>query len=126
VIMWKTIGISALAVWLWFPCTVFSQENKAQTKGEATTSTFLYPIKFFQQYISGADGDRCAMHPSCSSYAAHAFRKHGAFWGWIMTCDRLMRCGRDEVLHSSPVWKDNVAYSYDPLENNDFWWDRGK
>ena len=123
---WKTIGTAALIMWLWFPSAAFSLDDRTRNKDDITTGTFLYPIKFFQKYISGADGDRCAMHPSCSSYSARAFGKHGVFWGWIMTCDRLMRCGRDEVRHSPPVWKDDVAYSYDPVENNDFWWDRSK
>ena len=121
---WKKIGAAVLFMCLFIPGAVFPFEDDDLKEDENPTGAFLYPIKFFQTYISGADGDRCAMHPSCSSYAADAFKQHGAFWGWIMACDRLMRCGRDEVRHSSPVWKNNAAYSYDPIENHDFWWDR--
>ena len=62
------------------------------------------------------------MHPSCSKYSAQAFEKHGLFVGWMMTLDRLMRCGRDDMqstplIHIHGEWK-----RYDPLEANDFWW----
>jgi putative component of membrane protein insertase Oxa1/YidC/SpoIIIJ protein YidD len=89
-------------------------------------STFLFPVNLFRKYISGADGDRCPMHPSCSGYAMEAFKKHGAFMGWIMTCDRLMRCGRDEVVHAPRARINGHVLSHDAVENNDFWWEKRK
>jgi len=124
---WRARIIVLLLVMICCPCTAFSLESNMPAEEESfMTGTFLYPIKLFRKYISGADGDRCAMHPSCSTYSVGAFRKHGVFIGWSMISDRLMRCGRDEVVHASSVWKNNAAYSYDPIENNDFWWDQGK
>lgn len=81
----------------------------------------LNPIKFYQDYISRVDGDRCPMHPTCSQYCTEAFKKHGTFLGWIMCSDRLIRCGRDEKKLSDPVWIDGQKRSYDPVSNNDFW-----
>jgi putative component of membrane protein insertase Oxa1/YidC/SpoIIIJ protein YidD len=81
-------------------------------------------IHGFQRLISPVDGDRCMMLPSCSAYAEDAIVTHGLFWGWIMTCDRLMRCGRDELTQSDIVMIDGQSYCVDPRENNDFWWDR--
>ena len=81
----------------------------------------LNPIKFYQDYISSVDGNRCPMHPTCSQYCIEAFKKHGTFWGWIMCSDRLIRCGRDEKKLSNPVWIDGEKRSYDPVSNNDFW-----
>ena len=81
----------------------------------------LYPIKFYQDYISSVDGNRCQMHPTCSQYCIEAFKKHGTFLGWIMCSDRLIRCGRDEKKLSDPVWIDGEKRSYDPVSNNDFW-----
>lgn len=80
------------------------------------------PIHLFRTYLSGADGHRCPMTPSCSSYALTAIERHGAFMGWIMASDRLMRCGRDELKHSPAVVTRNGVRSRDTLENNDFWW----
>jgi putative component of membrane protein insertase Oxa1/YidC/SpoIIIJ protein YidD len=79
------------------------------------------PIRMFQTYLSGADGQRCPMHPSCSGYALQAIQRHGGIMGWIMTCDRLMRCGRDELRTSPSVMTPSGVRCHDPLDNNDFW-----
>ncbi|WP_319409234.1 membrane protein insertion efficiency factor YidD [uncultured Desulfosarcina sp.] len=79
------------------------------------------PIRFFQKYLSGADGHRCPMTPSCSSYALQAMQRHGSVMGWIMACDRLMRCGRDELKRSPSVMTRNGIRCQDPVQNNDFW-----
>ncbi|GAB6097743.1 hypothetical protein JCM14469_39970 [Desulfatiferula olefinivorans] len=81
-------------------------------------------IHGFQRLISPVDGDRCMMLPSCSAYAEDAVVTHGFLIGWIMTCDRLMRCGRDELTESDIVMIGGQSYCVDPLENNDFWWTR--
>ncbi|MGA6925620.1 MAG: membrane protein insertion efficiency factor YidD [Desulfosarcina sp.] len=82
------------------------------------------PIRLFQDYLSGADGHRCPMSPSCSAYALRAMQRHGTLRGWIMACDRLMRCGHDELKHSQPVRTPHGFRSLDPVGNNDFWWSK--
>jgi len=79
-------------------------------------------IKFYQDHISGIDGNRCPMYPSCSRYGAQAIRKHGFVLGWIMACDRLLRCGRDEVRLSPHVRVNERELTFDPVSANDFWW----
>lgn len=79
-------------------------------------------IKFYQDHISAVDGDRCQMHPSCSVYANNAINKHGFFIGWMMACDRLVRCGRDEKKISATIVRDSQHYIFDTVESNDFWW----
>jgi putative membrane protein insertion efficiency factor len=81
-----------------------------------------WPIRMYQTYVSSMGGHRCPMKPSCSQYSIEAFKKHGYLLGWIMTSDRLLRCGRDETRLSRTLRKNNEIFSYDPLENNDFWW----
>jgi putative component of membrane protein insertase Oxa1/YidC/SpoIIIJ protein YidD len=81
-------------------------------------------IAFYRTYLSGVDGDRCPMHPSCSAYSLEAFQKHGFLMGWVMTCDRLMRCGRDEKHIALSVPINGRPRIYDPVSNNDFWWAR--
>ncbi len=108
----------------------FSSENQKIEKNRPTaypvnkssSGAAVLPVKLFQKYISRVDGNRCPMHPSCSSYAVEAIKKHGFIKGWIMTSDRLMRCGRDEVKHAGRIWINGRNRSYDPIENNDFWW----
>lgn len=79
-------------------------------------------LKFYQNHISVIDGNRCPMYPSCSSYASEAFHKHGLIFGWIMTCDRIVRCGRDEEKVSLKIMIQDDKLIYDPLDGNDFWW----
>jgi hypothetical protein len=64
------------------------------------------------------------MYPSCSRYSLDAVHEHGPVMGWIMTCDRLLRCGRDELSVSPRIAVDDGRRCYDPVENNDFWWSR--
>jgi uncharacterized protein len=82
---------------------------------------FLSPITFYQRFISPADGNRCQMSPSCSAYSKEAFNVHGFFLGWIMTCDRLMRCGRDETRLSPEILTPGGRLTLDPLSENDSW-----
>lgn len=104
------------------PC--FADNNLRQNQDQSDGKLFLFPINFFRKYISGADGDRCPMHPSCSTYSLEAFKKHGPLKGWIITCDRLMRCGRNEVKLSPPIIAREKTRTSDPLKNNDFWWNK--
>ncbi|WP_419663929.1 conserved uncharacterized protein, DUF37 [Desulfosarcina variabilis str. Montpellier] len=97
---------------------VTSVTNDLQANPTFTAS----PIHFFRRYLSAADGPRCPMTPSCSSYALSAINRHGALMGWIMACDRLMRCGRDELNHSPMVMTRDGRRCQDPVGNNDFWW----
>ena len=109
---------------MFFPVAVNAFEEHEKASAEVTDENpFLFPIHFFRKYISGADGDRCAMYPSCSRYAIDAIEKHGMIAGWIMTCDRLLRCGRDETKLAPAVGVGHRFLAYDPVENNDFWWE---
>ena len=80
----------------------------------------LKSIVFFQKVISPTDGDRCAMFPSCSTYGAHAFKKHGFLLGTVMTASRLIH-ERGEMAIAPKIWINGAYRFYDPLENNDFW-----
>ena len=102
--------------------TAIKRDNVSFGTAEKQENFVLYPIKFYRNYISGADGNRCPMYPSCSQYCIEAFKKHGSFLGWIMCSDRLMRCGRDETKLSPPVLINGEKLSFDPVNNNDFWW----
>ena len=102
--------------------TVTKRHNPSSGTAEKQENFVLYPIKFYRNTISRADGYRCPMYPSCSQYCIDAFKKHGLFLGWIMCSDRLMRCGRDETKLSPHVLIHGEKLSFDPLNNNDFWW----
>lgn len=97
-------------------CTALA--NKSCNNKESFNPV-IYSLTIYQKYISPIDGHRCRMHPSCSAYSKQAFQKHGFLKGWIMTCDRLLRCGRSELSFSYPIIKDGQKYCDDPLENNE-------
>jgi putative component of membrane protein insertase Oxa1/YidC/SpoIIIJ protein YidD len=80
---------------------------------------------FFQTYISPVDGDRCPSYPTCSQYAREAVRKHGVLVGLVMTFDRLIH--ESDEIRVAPLVRVGESYRhYDPVENNDFWWDKDR
>ena len=80
-------------------------------------------IRFFQEYISPVDGDRCPCYPTCSQYSVEAIRKHGIWMGLVMTFDRLIH--ESDEIRQAPMMKVYGTYRYyDPVGNNDFWWDK--
>ena len=72
---------------------------------------------FYKKYISRVDGERCQMYPSCSTYSNEAFFKFGFFRGFIMTSDRLTRCGNDLYQYPSIILNDR-GYALDPITYN--------
>jgi putative membrane protein insertion efficiency factor len=83
-------------------------------------------IGLYKKFVSPIDGSDCPMVPSCSQYSLDALEKHGLCMGWIMTWDRLLRCGRDEIKRSSRMVVMGKEKCFDPVGNNDFWWSRDK
>jgi len=73
-------------------------------------------------HLSAVRSGECPMYPSDSEYSLQSLQKHGILVGWIMTMDRLMRCGRDETRLSPGVFINGKRKAYDPVGKNDFWW----
>ncbi|MBI5787249.1 MAG: membrane protein insertion efficiency factor YidD [Candidatus Schekmanbacteria bacterium] len=80
-------------------------------------------VVFFQRVISPVDGPRCQLYPTCSQYGRQAIQKHGAFLGFILSAERLMRDNGGVPQYHSLVRRGNRLYYYDPLTDNDFWWE---
>jgi len=80
-------------------------------------------LSLYSRWLSPVDGDRCAMYPTCSQYSRQAFDRHGLLSGWILTCDRLLRCGRDELSLAPIIIVDGQRRCHDSLEANDYWWE---
>ncbi len=62
------------------------------------------------------------MYPSCSHYSSRAFERHNPVMAWVLTADRLLRCGRDETRLSKPVIVQGRIRTKDTLADNTFWW----
>ena len=107
-------------------CFLMATGCSTATNGLGEGSRFspgLRLISFYKNHISPLDGDRCPSYPTCSSYAEQAFQKHGFIMGWMMTVDRLIHEGKEETSVSPFVYIDGEVKIFDPVENNDFWWD---
>ncbi len=99
-------------------------DYKQRATKPVNAATFF--VKMLGKYIGPIDGSDCPMHPSCSRYSIECFEKHGFLMGWMMTWDRLYRCGRDELELSPWIIVRGERKCFDPLENNDRWWSNGK
>ena len=117
------LALTAVAASPWTARAQSRQPSRTDPQDQPNTP-LSGPLAFYKRFISGADGERCPMFPTCSTYASQAFAKHGPLMGWIMASDRLLRCGRDEARSGSIVKIGGQGHIYDPLENNDFWWSR--
>ena len=99
-----------------------SRQQNHRKQGDAAPNPFRFVVEMYRENISPIDGKDCPMCPSCSEYSIRSFEKHGFFVGWMMTIDRLFRCGRDELRLAPQVMVNGEIRWYDPPENNDFWW----
>jgi len=103
-----------------------SHQQDHRKQGDAAPNPFRFLVEVYRENISPIDGKDCPMYPSCSEYSIQSFKKHGFLVGWMMTVDRLFRCGRDELRLSPQVMVNGERRCYDPPENNDFWWHHGQ
>jgi len=95
--------------------------RQAAMEPEGRDSVFSGAVAWYQRFVSPAAGQgRCPMYPSCSAYSRKSFAEKGFFWGFVMTCDRLMRCGRDETRLAPKIWVEGRQLTHDPLEANEF------
>ena len=103
-----------------FSVSAWADDSQGAEQSAGAPGTML--MGFYKTFISATDGHRCGMYPCCSSYAVQAFKKHGFFMGALLSCDRLIRCGRDETRCSFHIIQGNRRLTVDTLEDNDFWW----
>lgn len=71
-------------------------------------------IRAYQVLISPSKGTSCPMHPHCSLYGYETFRRHNLISAFMMTADRLHRCGHDLKMYE-PVEVDGFIRFYDPI-----------
>lgn len=113
---------------LWAGCahqTEFLPDPKAASEakqefgpGSATATALLDFYRGPLNHLAAVRRGVCPMYPSCSQYARDAIKTHGLALGWVMAHDRLLRCGRDEVLHVPRIWFKGAWKYFDPVENN--------
>lgn len=86
---------------------------------EHTHSPAASIVEFYRGplgHLTAVRAGECPMHPSCSEYSRQSFERHGFLIGWVMTMDRLMRCGRDEIRFAPRVYVHGRWKFYDPVK----------
>ncbi len=124
----RTGGMVQLSFLLLIPliltsCTTLPQTSPNISEINSNFESLL--LNFYSgplNHLNGVRRGQCPMYPSCSRYCSEALEKHGFFIGWMMTCDRLMRCGRDELTLSPKININGKIKCYDPVPRNDRWW----
>jgi len=122
--MMKRILISLLSMRLLLSC---ASTRTTEKKSRVDLNPLSAVVRFYQgplNHLSAVRSGECPMYPCCSRYSLQCFQKNSLFVGYVMTFDRLMRCGRDELYLSPEIIVDGKSKCYDPVKNNDFWWYR--
>tara|TARA_B100000963_G_C22633583_1_gene676292 strand:- start:2905 stop:4089 length:1185 start_codon:yes stop_codon:yes gene_type:complete len=88
---------------------LYSQKDVSVLKNNETKASDDY-IGFYQNYISGIRGQTCPMHPSCSRYAIESFRNNNFFNAFLLTSDRLIRCGHDYENYSLTLTNNGIKF----------------
>jgi len=123
--MKKTFVKSILFLILFSLIVSCSYSKSMQTDTGQEPDALSLMVRFYRgplNHLSAVRYGECPMYPSDSEYSLQSIKKHGMFAGWIMSMDRLMRCGRDETKLSPKVLFNGKWKTYDPVEKNDFWW----
>jgi putative component of membrane protein insertase Oxa1/YidC/SpoIIIJ protein YidD len=93
--------------------------NDSIKKKESVATDY---IGFYQKYISPIRGQECPMYPSCSNYGLKTFSETNFASAFVMTSDRLLRCGHDHNNYSLTLRNngfkslDYPAYDKPPIE----------
>jgi putative component of membrane protein insertase Oxa1/YidC/SpoIIIJ protein YidD len=77
-------------------------------------------VRFYRRQISPAIGERCRLHPSCSSYFCEAADTYG-WLGFPMIADRLVREPGVSNAKRDPVAVGSEIRYRDPVEAHAFW-----
>ena len=119
----KLIAISFFYMVAIVGCAHLSEEQarpESKPRGsfyEKVIGIYTGPLNHLRAVRQG----ECPMYPSCSQYSQDAVNRFGYMKGWIMTTDRLMRCGRDEMRLAKKIFINGRLKYYDPVEINDLW-----
>lgn len=105
----------------WEPWAKAKKKPAEPTVPSSNTWTFIWAVRFYQMFISPADGAGCTYYPTCSGYSIQALKKHGPVTGFFMTAERVNRNHSNQDGYFPQIKRWGKVYIYDPVSNNDFW-----
>ncbi|MBS3758875.1 MAG: membrane protein insertion efficiency factor YidD [Desulfobacterales bacterium] len=114
------LAIGAIIIFSLYGC------GHLRSKADSEAGVTAAAIDFYQgplDHLSAVRAGACPMYPGCADYTRRAVKKHGPIIGWVIACDRLIRCGRDALDRCPRVLIDGTPKYFDPLPRNDWWWD---
>ena len=119
----KKLGTAAVLLAFAFTACAHWSEHETGRNSSAGSSFYQEVIAVYEGPLNRLEAVRrgeCPMYPSCSQYSKEAVARFGFVKGWVMSMDRLMRCGRDEVRLAPKIWVNGEWKIFDPVETNDF------
>jgi uncharacterized protein len=100
---------------LLFLLILISAPMIAEEKPISTSSKVgVKMIDWYKTNISTLNFTHCSFYPTCSQYTKQSILKYGLVKGWIMGCDRLMRCSHELWIYPE-VKVDGELKKYDPV-----------
>ncbi len=121
----RAVAPGRMILWIAICLLIFGCAGRNRPDEAGYRSLTEQVIWFYQgplDHLTAVRYGGCPMHPGCSAYGLSAVKTHGALMGWIMTCDRLIRCGGDETRLSPEVLVSCQWKYVDTLSQNNFWW----
>lgn len=109
-------------IFLFSGCSTHKPSTETAINDDSPASQIIHLYQGPLNHLESVRHGGCPMYPNCSAYGLSAIKKHGPLIGWLMTFDRLMRCGLDETRLSPEVLVKGDWKYIDTLEHNDFWW----
>ncbi len=109
-------------IFLFTGCSTHKPSTPTEPNNDSPASQIIHLYQGPLNHLASVRHGGCPMYPNCSAYGLSAIDKHGPLIGWMMTFDRLMRCGLDETSLSPEVLVKGGWKYIDTLEHNDFWW----
>ncbi len=103
-------------------CSTHKPSTTSELSNESPASQIIHLYHGPLNHLASVRHGDCPMYPNCSAYGLSAIDKHGPLIGWMMTFDRLLRCGLDETRLSPEMLVKGDWKYIDTLEHNDFWW----
>ncbi len=107
----------------WVATEVAALQTRPTTQPRLTGRIARFVIRFYQNQIGPAIGQRCAMYPSCSHYSLEACRRYGLA-GIPMTADRIIRESDHIRLRINPIQRHGRELYHDPVSDHTYWFRR--
>jgi putative component of membrane protein insertase Oxa1/YidC/SpoIIIJ protein YidD len=114
---WVLITLLGLGVWGCAAVPPNADHKSLTTPYDQLIDFYRGPLDHLHAVRAGT----CPMYPSCSEYSRQAIARYGLTTGWLLTLDRLLRCGRQTPGEGSRLWVNGHLKWYDPLDANTFW-----